>query len=421
MLRLMMTLGPVAVGYVAAVRGALAIPSARWRSVLFAVFNVLGVLLLLEWPGSGSIREASLRMGIYGVVVTTQFVLTRLFARARGIRPWIAFAFPIVVLVLLKYVGDLWVHRASGLLGTDVSATFIGISFMAFRLSKLVMDVRNDAIEMPGLADFLGFAFFVPTMFVGPINPARWHLDSLAGTPPGMLPIRTCVARIVVGATKYLFLGGALTHLAYADLYLDGHPHAWGDFVVSAVAYYLYLYCNFSGFCDIVIGIAGLLRISVIENFRSPLLARNIKDFWSRWHISLSNYVREVLFNPISSGLGARLSPSRINEAIATALVVTFLATGVWHGVGWRYALFGLLHAAAMVVHHYYTLFLRGRLTRPQLKAYNENRLVRTAAVIATFAFVSLTFTVFANDWPALKKLIEVSPHLPEVPSSPIQ
>ena len=115
------------------------------------------------------------------------------------------------------------------------------------------------------------------------------------------------------------------------------------------------------------------------------------------------------------------MPPSRINEVIATALTVTFLVTGVWHGVGWRYALFGLLHGAAMVVHHYYSLFLRSRLTREKLKAYNQSRLVGTAAVVMTFAFVSLTFTVFANEWPDLKKIIHVSPNLPETSPLPIQ
>jgi len=405
--------------YVVAVKAAQSIAPARWRSALFALFNMVAVLLIFEWPGNNGMAEACRRMAVYGGVVVVQFILTRVFARQAGLRPWIAFSFPIVMLVLVRYLGRLWLPWADKQTGISLSVTFVGISFMAFRLSKLVIDVRSGAVEMPGVWDFLGFAFFVPTMIVGPINPTKVHMQSLAGSPAGFFPIRTCLARIVVGATKTLFLGGALSHLTYADFYLDGHPHRLGDFAVSAVAYYLFLYCNFSGFCDMAIGVAGLMRISVIENFRSPLLSRNITDFWSRWHISLSNYVREVVFNPLSSALARRVGRSRINQAIAISLLVTFLVTGVWHGVGWRFAVFGLLHGAAMVVHHYYNQFLRRRLTRVQLRRYNESRVVRAAAVAGTFAFISLTITLFANDWPDLARIVQVTPHLAETSPFP--
>jgi D-alanyl-lipoteichoic acid acyltransferase DltB (MBOAT superfamily) len=177
---------------------------------------------------------------------------------------------------------------------------------------------------------------------------------------------------------------------------------------VSSVAYYLYLYCNFSGFCDMAIGASGLLGIEVVENFRAPLLARNIKDFWSRWHISLSEYVRSVLFTPLSIGLARRWGAENVPHAIAAALFVTFLLTGVWHGAGLNFALFGLLHGGAMVVHHYYTQLLRKKLGRERLKAYEANPWVKGLAVAATFAFVTLTFVVFANDLDSLKRLFQV-------------
>jgi D-alanyl-lipoteichoic acid acyltransferase DltB (MBOAT superfamily) len=275
---------------------------------------------------------------------------------------------------------------------------------MAFRLSRMVMEVRADAVRLPDVWDFLGYCFFVPTLAVGPINPAATHFASLESPSRAVTPVGACLLRIVVGATKYLLLGGTLAHLTFSDLALDGHPHPSADFAVSAVAYYLYLYCNFSGFCDIAIGAAGLLGITVVENFRWPLAARNIKEFWSRWHISLSDYVRTVLFGPTSTALAKRWGEENVNHAIAAALFVTFFVTGVWHGAGLNFALFGVLHGLAMVAHHYYTLLLRRRLTRDQLKAYNAHPVIRGAAIAATFAFVTLSFVVFANSLDDLKR-----------------
>jgi D-alanyl-lipoteichoic acid acyltransferase DltB (MBOAT superfamily) len=292
----------------------------------------------------------------------------------------------------------------------QLSLTFVGFSFMAFRLSRMVLEIRSGAVALPDVWGFLGYAFFVPTLAVGPINPASLHFQSLAAPAAEITPVETCLLRILVGAVKYLLLGGALSHLTFADLALDGHPHHPADFAVSAVAYSLYLYCNFSGFCDMAIGAAGLLGIKVVENFRAPLAARNIKEFWSRWHISLSEYVRAVLFTPMSTALAKRWTEGRgVDHAIALSLFVTFFLTGVWHGAGINFAVFGVLHGSAMVVHHYYTRWLRGRLSRQQLKAYEANPVVRGLAITATFAFVTFTFVVFANDLDALRQLLRVN------------
>ncbi|HEX7602528.1 MAG TPA: MBOAT family O-acyltransferase, partial [Polyangiaceae bacterium] len=262
---------------------------------------------------------------------------------------------------------------------------------------------------------YLGFAFFLPTIPVGPISPASQFMASLDAPTSAAPPIGRSVLRILVGATKYLLIGGALAHLTYADLLYDGHPHAGLiDPTVSAVAYYLYLYCNFSGFCDMAIGVAGLVGVSVMENFDNPLLSRNIKDFWSRWHISLSNYVREMLFSPLSKFLAGRMRPESINHAIAIALMVTFIATGVWHGAGMNFFLFGVLHGGATVVHHYYTLFLRKRLTRAQFKQYGASLPVRVVAVALTFVFTTTSFFVFANDVPSVVRVLHGFAHLPE-------
>lgn len=408
--------------YLVAARACLSFCSARRRTALFALLNMATFCAIWEWSPHAGLWKSLVHMAPYPAMVAVHFALMKRFARAPGKRSWIAFLFPIVILVLVKYLGPVWsgVARAAHVdperVSFQLSLMFVGISFMAFRLSHMVLEVRSGALTMPTFWEVLGFGFFVPTIAVGPINPASVHFESLRNPAPDFTPIGRCLLRILTGTVKYLLFAGTLAHLAYRDLLLDGHPHAPGlDYVVSSVAYYLYLYCNFAGFCDIVIGASGLLGITVIENFDHPLIARNIKDFWSRWHISLSNYVREVIFAPLSSALGARWGGANVKHAIAVALLVTFILTGVWHGAGLNFAAFGLMHGLAIVAHHYYSLFLRSHLTRDRLRRYNESAIIRVVAVVATFAFVTLSFMVFANDMPHLKRIWELSAHLTEL------
>jgi D-alanyl-lipoteichoic acid acyltransferase DltB (MBOAT superfamily) len=117
-----------------------------------------------------------------------------------------------------------------------------------------------------------------------------------------------------------------------------------------------------------------------------------------------------MLFVPLSKALARAMGPGNVNHAIAIALFVTFIVTGIWHGSGLNFLLIGALHGAAMVLHHYYTIFLRGRLSREQLKRYQQNEALRVAGIALTFSFVTATFFVFANDTTALKRLL--CPHI---------
>jgi D-alanyl-lipoteichoic acid acyltransferase DltB (MBOAT superfamily) len=245
-------------------------------------------------------------------------------------------------------------------------------------------------------------------MSVGPINTYsnyRRGFDS----KPSSIPARRAMLRILVGCVKYLFLGSICNQLTYLGLLLNDHYHLWIDLPIAAVFYYLYLYCNFSGFCDMAIGAAGLIGIPVPENFKDPFLARNVQDFWNRWHITLSHYMRDVVFSPLSKYLAHLVGPSRVNHAIALTIMIVFLLIGIWHGVGWNYAAFGVIHGVGVVVNHYYTIGLKKRLGRDGFKAYNSNRWIHIGAVILTFCFVAFSFFFFANTPSAMKEILSTT------------
>ena len=396
----------IILGYLLVARACLSLKHDDWKYFLFAATNVAGIVLLFDW--SAGRGKAIVFLIAYLLLVGFHFLMLQLFARRQGWWPWLAFISPIAALIAIRYMPFLW-DSAWRILHINfdrpVAEFFIGISYMAFRLSHLALEVRNGLVKKPTLAEYFGFAFFLPTLVVGPINPYSVHHESITSPDREVTPIGRSLLRIVVGATKFQFLANILNQLSYGGLLLDGYPHAPVDLLIAGVAYYLYIYCNFSGFCDMAIGAAGLLGIHVKENFQNPLAARNVKDFWNRWHITLSIYTRDMVFSPLSKYLVRKMGAQNANHAIALAILAVFLIVGVWHGLGWNYLLFGAVHAAGVIVNHYYGIWLKKRLGKTAFKAYNANQAIRFLAIVSTFLYVTASFFIFANDFSSMRKI----------------
>lgn len=387
--------------YILAARLILARLAGRWREAAFALLNLAGYYFFFVYGQEGRYQSV---LWIYLAIVLVMYAAMHRFSESSGWKLAVAVLTPILFLIVIRYVparaytgldpslrGELLTAP-----GFSIAPYFLGISYLAFRCSHLVLEVRNGAVEKPGFWEYLGFCFFVPTMAVGPINAYSNYRRGFAAAPPP-IPAARASLRVLVGAVKFLFLGTIFSQLSYSNLLLDDHYHPWIDLPVAAVFYYLYLYCNFAGVCDIAIGVVGLVGIPVTENFANPFAARSVKDFWNRWHITLSVYMRDMVFSPLSRILARLAGPANVNHAIALTILVVFLLIGIWHGVGWNYAAFGAFHAFGVIVNHYYTIGLKKWLGREGLKAYNANRWIHAAAVALTFAYVSASFFLFAN------------------------
>jgi D-alanyl-lipoteichoic acid acyltransferase DltB (MBOAT superfamily) len=368
------------------------------REAILALLNVAGLFLL--HIGSKD----------YLLLVAAFYLALWLFAEQRGIRPWVAFFAPIAALIALRYVpASAWAKLVHVIYKNWLGLpSMVGISYLSFRCSRLVLEVRNGAVKKPNFLEYVNFAFFLPTMSVGPINTYANFRRGFE-VPPWEAPVGRASLRVLVGLVKYQFLGGIFNQLTYGrGFLLNGRPHHWIDLPIAMVFYYLYLYCNFSGFCDMAIGAAALIGIPVLENFDNPFAARNMKEFWNRWHITLSQWMRDIVFAPLSKFLVRVMGPARVNHAIALAIFVVFLLIGIWHGVGWNYAVFGLLQAIGVVANHYYTIGLKKWLGRDGFKAYNENRCIHSLAVVSTFCYYAATLLFFANSLPQIKAIFSM-------------
>jgi D-alanyl-lipoteichoic acid acyltransferase DltB (MBOAT superfamily) len=386
------------------------------RDVGFALLSLTAVYLFAFWEHRFN-PLYNLVFVMYLALVSAQYLAMRCWSERSDWRPWLAFLLPIGFLAVIRYAplaelaGQFSASLNAGLKRRPdfkLGALFVGLSYVAFRTSHLVLEVRNGVVPRPSFWEYLGFAFFAPTLALGPISPYSQHRRGFTETnrPALAVVVGPALLRVLVGTVKLRFLGPYFNQLSYSGLLLDGHPHHLVDLPIAAVAYYLYLYCNFSGFCDIAIGGAALMGIPVAENFANPFAARNMKDFWNRWHITLSQYMRDVVFSPLSKALVRIVGPAHVNHAIAATILVVFLLVGVWHGVTWNYMAFGVACGVGVAGNHYYTMALKQRLGKERFAAYNKSRVIHAAAVAVTFVYVTASLFLFANTWEEMKTIV---------------
>ena len=222
----------------------------------------------------------------------------------------------------------------------------IGVSFFTFQSLSYTIDVyRAEIPAVSSLRDYLMFASFFPQLVAGPIVRPKYFI-------PQMTSSRT-VSLDEVKSCLYLFLLGFLKKTAIADNispYVDrvfAAPTHFGS-VASITAAWLYatqIFCDFSGYTDMAIAVAGLLGYKLAINFDAPYLAVSIQDFWRRWHISLSTWIRDYIY--ISLG-GSRM---KTRWGVYRNLMITMLAGGLWHGAAWTFVAWGGMHGSAQVVH----------------------------------------------------------------------
>ncbi|MGE3757104.1 MAG: MBOAT family O-acyltransferase [Pseudobdellovibrionaceae bacterium] len=268
---------------------------------------------------------------------------------------------------------------------------------MAFRASLYSFHLENGRVDKMSLAEYLSYVLFFPIMQVGPITRPDVFQKSFRTKDFNNFPLLFCIERIVFGLVKYQFVASVFEQTSFNGLFHSGFQNHWIDILYAGASYYLYIYFNFSGFCDIAIGLCGLVGIAADENFNRPFLARNIQDFWTRWHITLSGYMREVMFTPLNLVLVRTLGLKFVDVAMVITILISFTLIGVWHGKEEQFLIFGLIQSAGVTINYFYGKMLKKTLGSKGYKAYMKNRLIRAIAIVITFLFLSLSFFYFAT------------------------
>jgi D-alanyl-lipoteichoic acid acyltransferase DltB (MBOAT superfamily) len=281
-----------------------------------------------------------------------------------------------------------------------------GISYMAFRVSYLAVEVYKQKIPAPSLWQFLGFIFFAPAVPSGPISPYKLYLEGFS-KPLLLKEIwPEAFSRLFLGVLKFVFFASLLETLTYPHFLFNGRRHGVFDLSVSSIACYLMVYCRFSGLIDMMIGAAALAGFPLKENFDAPLTARNLQDYWNRWHISLLDYIREVVFVPLLHFGVRKFGLQRMWILAPLCTFVVFILVGLWHGTGFNYLLFGLYHAAGLSLAYWYGLFFK-KFWPTKNAAYKKSKIAYAISWFITFLYVSYGFILAANSWSDIRQIFQ--------------
>jgi alginate O-acetyltransferase complex protein AlgI len=278
----------------------------------------------------------------------------------------------------------------------------LGISFHTFQGISYTMEVyRNKIPAVRGFSDFALFIAFFPQLVAGPIVRATEFLPQMV-TPPRVTAtqVEEGLHLFVLGLFKKVFLADRLAQFvdpvfARPELY-GAATHRW-----AVLAYAAQIYCDFSGYSDIAIGCAKWFGFELPQNFNFPYAAENITDFWRRWHISLSRWLRDYLYIPLGGNRRGTLR-TYVN------LLVTMTLCGFWHGPRWNWALWGLCNGVMMSLHRAYDRALTGRGWADRVRGSMWYRLpaVAVTLLLVLFGLVLVRSESWTGCWLVERALI---------------
>jgi D-alanyl-lipoteichoic acid acyltransferase DltB (MBOAT superfamily) len=264
----------------------------------------------------------------------------------------------------------------------------LGLSYYIFQTIGYITDIYRGTIKAErNIFSFSLFTLFFPKLLVGPIERASRFLPQLSKR------ISFDKENIIEGGKRIAW--GLFKKLVVADriaiyqtvVIAHSQEQSGSTLLFATVLYTFQVYADFSGYTDIALGTARMFGFDLMENFKRPLLAKNISDFWRRWHISLSSWVNDYIFNPIA------LNHREWGKwAVFYALLISFTVIGIWHGASWNYVVFGLLQAMALI-YETITKKVRRKISKKMRPAVYNN-----VSIILTFLFVSFSLIIFRSE-----------------------
>jgi len=242
-------------------------------------------------------------------------------------------------------------HTAFAALGFDIPIGYhqlllpVGISFYTFQTLSYTIDIYRKQLEPEeSLIKFAVFVSFFPQLVAGPIVRAKDFLPQLSR--PTFLSSENFNAGlklVFIGLFKKIIIADLLAYLIVDEVFKDPSAFSSWDLLIGLYAYTFQIYCDFSGYSDIAIGVALMMGFKLAINFNRPYISQNPSDFWRRWHISLSTWLRDYLYIALGGNRGSQWY-------VARNLVLTMLLGGLWHGAAWNFVIWGAFHGLILVL-----------------------------------------------------------------------
>lgn len=367
----------------------LAVNRVQLRNVLLVVFSLFFYYKIAGWFVLLLAATAAFDFFIGQAIFGTR--------SAKGKKAWMLLSLFINLgsLCFFKYV-NFFIETWFGIVSPDIDPVLlnivapVGISFYTFKTLSYVFDVHREMIDEPekNYINYLLYVSFFPNILAGPISFAR---DLLPQINSKITITSDMISKgfflIMCGAVKKFLLSNFIAE-NFVDRVFD-QPHLFSGFenLMGSYGYMIQIYLDFSGYTDIVVGLALLMGFVVDPNFNQPFRARNITDFWRRWHMSLSRWLNEYLYLPISYGLR-----NWKKWGAVVAAIITFFISGLWHDAKWTFVIWGVLHGIAIA---YEAITQRARST---VSKKTPKWLYDFLSIFITFNFLSLSAIFFRVD-----------------------
>lgn len=290
----------------------------------------------------------------------------------------------LAALVYFKYM-DFFIGNWNYISGMELPllrvALPVGISFFTFQQISYLADCYKGEIETKGFLDYMLSIVYFPKLVEGPlVIYAEWEPELAGAGEKGFDAEKFMrgVCQFVMGMMKKVILadtfGGAVDY-GYSNLEI---MHGW-DALLIVVFYALQLYFDFSGYCDMALGVSRMFGIELPVNFNSPYQAGNIVEFWKRWHITLNRFFTKYIYIPLG---GNRKGRARMYGN----LLIVFLVSGIWHGAGWNFILWGMLHGV---------LYVLTRMWMNRRGDFHGRKVPRVISVPLTFCYTAFAWVYF--------------------------
>ena len=268
---------------------------------------------------------------------------------------------------------------------------FLGVSYITFKVLQIIFETYDGIIKEPiGLIDYLQFLLFFPTISSGPIDRSRRFMEDIHQTIPREEYVEllgTGLFRLLLGLVYKVVLSGLL-YLAMNHI-----PHKGLLFTTVSYMYLytFYLFFDFAGYSLMAVGVSNIMGIQTPMNFNKPFLSIDIKDFWNRWHISLSTWLRDFIFSRIvMKSMRHKWFKTRLTTAMV-AYMLNMIFMGFWHGLSWSYIIYGVYHGVLMAGFEWY------QKKSKFYKKYKQKTAYKVVSWFVTMHLVMIGLLIFSE------------------------
>lgn len=302
------------------------------------------------------------------------------------------------IFVILSLV-PLVISRILPILEIDYKFGFLGISYITFKVMQMLVEIKDNMIKEVNFIDYLSFMIFFPTLSSGPIDRSRRFIKDIEKT---------------ISKTEYLdnlgkgieyILQGLVYKIILSQLIFDKiniiseATYTTKNLTIYMYLYGFYLFFDFAGYSLMAVGVSKIFGIDTPMNFNKPFLAKDMKDFWNRWHMSLSHWFRDFVFSRL---VFAMFKKKIFKSSLTTAMVayiVNMTLMGVWHGINFSYLLYGLYHGIILAITEYFQ----------KIKFYKNNKNKKWfeySSIFITFNLVMFGFFIFSEKFVYILQVI---------------